>query len=349
LINTSDFDIQDGTSGNTIGCKTSGLLNKETERSGFESQSKLGRGLFGGRVGEDTLSLGELLVDVRDKTSGVSESVSVVHVVVNKLLVSGDILGGTQVGRGEDLAVFGDYDLALGADPWFPGSVRKLASFRGTSVGEFVGTIIKGNQDSGTRSVKSNKGGDLVTSLSSQKTSALRPDSHHGTDGPVVVNNGGSIQRIPADGEFTFATLIDVTDNRVFLGGTLSDDTRLLDGFPDESIGNHVNRKLCVSEFVGGVFDGDKSSSKGLGDVSTDIQHINDDLLDLLILALLLQDIVQTGVRVLLFVGGVERSRRGTVFSVELGSSTGVQAGRGECRGRHSQEGKTQELHDDIF
>jgi sedoheptulose-bisphosphatase len=146
--------------------------------------------LFGSRVGEDTLSLGELLVDIRDKTSGVSKSVSVVHEVVNELLVSWNILCSTKIGRREDLGIFADLDLVLGADPRFPGSVRKLASFRGASIGEFVGTIVKGNQDSGTGSVKGNKRGDLVTSLGSQKTSGLGPDSHHGTNGPVVVNNG---------------------------------------------------------------------------------------------------------------------------------------------------------------
>merc|ERR1712232_1354806 len=99
LVDTGDFNIQDRVSGHTIGSKTSGLFDKESERSGFERQSELGRGLFGGRVGENTLTLGELLVNIRDKTSRVSKSVSVVHEVVNELLVSGNILCGTQVGR----------------------------------------------------------------------------------------------------------------------------------------------------------------------------------------------------------------------------------------------------------
>ena len=110
----------------------------------------------------------------------------------------------------------------------------------------------------------------------------------------------------------------------------------------------HIDGKLGVSEFVGGVLDSDESSSKSLGNVGADIQHINNNLSDLLVLALFLQDVVQTGIGVLLLGGGVEGGGGSSVFSVKLGSSTGVGDSRGKGGSRSNQEGKAQELHVDV-
>mmetsp|Transcript_14119 Transcript_14119/g.39008 ORF Transcript_14119/g.39008 Transcript_14119/m.39008 type:complete len:350 (-) Transcript_14119:284-1333(-) len=283
LVDGVDLDIQDGSTRNTIRGLASSLFNKESKRSGFEGQSELGWASLRSGVRENTLLLGELLVDIRDKTTRVSECVTVFHEMVNQLLVSGQVLGGTQVGRGKDLAVRADFDLASGADPWLKCSIRKLASLGSASIAEFVSSIIKGNQNSGTGSVKSNQRSHLVTSLGANQTSALGPDSHHGPDGPVIVNDGRPIQRIPAHSEFSIATFINIAHDRILFGSTLTDDLGGLDGVPNEVVSNDVNRKLCVTEVIHAAFDSNKSSAKGFCDFGTDIKHVLDDLLDLTI------------------------------------------------------------------
>jgi hypothetical protein len=57
-----------------------------------------------------------------------SKSVTIFHKVVNKFLVSWNILSGPQIGRTEDLGVFGDFDVRSGTDPWLPSTVRQLKS-----------------------------------------------------------------------------------------------------------------------------------------------------------------------------------------------------------------------------
>ena len=164
--------------------------------------------------------------------------------MVDELLVSRKVLGGTEVGGGKDLAVGADLDVLARADPRLPGSVGKLASLGGAAVSELVGSVVKGDKDGRPGSVEGNKGGDLVAAGGSNETSLLGPDSHHGSDGPVVVNDGGSIQGVPAHGELSVAALVNIADDGVLLGGTLTDDGGLLDGLPDEVVGNDLLREL---------------------------------------------------------------------------------------------------------
>ncbi len=84
----------------------------------------------------------------------------------------------------------------------------------------------------------------------------------------------------------------------------------------------YINRKLSISKGIRRPFDGHKSSSQSLGDICTSIQHILDDGADLLILALLVQNIVEGGVGVLLLGGGVEGGGGGPVLAVELGGGS---------------------------
>jgi len=332
LINSINLYIKNGSSGDSIGRLSSSLLNEESERSSLESKTKLSRGGRRGGVGEDTLGLGELLVYIRDKSSRVTKSVTVSHVVVNELLVSRNVLCSTKVSRGEDLAVRGDLDVTAGADPWFPGSIRKLTSLRGTSVRELVGSIIKSNKNSGTGSVDSNEGGNLVTSSSSDKSGGLGPDSDHGSYCPVVVNDGRSIKRVPAYGELSVSLLVGVTNLRVLLGSSLADDGGVLARFPHKVVSDNIYRKLSISEGIGRSLNGNKSGSQSLGDISTGFEHVLDDSLDLVILAFRAKDIIKRSVTVLLLSGGVERSGGSSVFSKQL-SGGGCWANSGGGKG----------------
>lgn len=95
LIDGSDLNVEDGSSCDTVGGFTSGLLDEEGEGGGFEGEAELCGGGFGGGVGEDALVLGELLVDVGDEASGVAEGVFVGHVVVEQGLRGGEgVVGG---------------------------------------------------------------------------------------------------------------------------------------------------------------------------------------------------------------------------------------------------------------
>mmetsp|Transcript_18777 Transcript_18777/g.24382 ORF Transcript_18777/g.24382 Transcript_18777/m.24382 type:complete len:390 (-) Transcript_18777:51-1220(-) len=348
LVYGVNLNVKDGSSSNSITSLSTSLLNKKTERSSLESQSQFGRRGRRSGVGEDTLVLCELLVYIRDKSSRVTKSVLVSHVVVNQLLVSRNVLGSTQVRRSEDLAVLGNLDTSTGANPRFPGSIGELTSLRGTSVSELISSIIKCNKNGGTRSVKCNKRGLLVASSGTNESSFLTPDSNHGSNSPVVINNGGSIKGIPAYSVFSFSTFVSVTDLWVLFTGTLTDYRGVLACLPHEVISDNIYTQLGISEGVGTSLNGYKSSTKGLGNVSTGVKHVLDHSLKLIVSALLIQDIIQRGITVLLLSGSVETGATSTILSIstkKLGLSTRGEGGRRKGRNGGNEKGGNGKLH----
>ena len=80
---------------------------------------------------------------------------------------------------------------------------------------------------------------------------------------------------------------------------------------------------MGVTKVVHASFDGDEGSSQGLGNIGTDIQHVLDNSSDLFVLALLSEDIIETGVRVLLLGGSVERRGRSSKFTEQWSGRLG--------------------------
>jgi hypothetical protein len=253
--------------------------------------------------------------------------------MVHESLVSRNILCSTEIGGRKDLAIGLNLDLVTRTDPRFPGSIGKLTSLRGTSIRELVGSIIEGNKDSGTGSVDGNKGSNLITSGSSDESSGLGPDSNHGSDGPVVIDDGGSIEGVPAYGELSFSLFIGVAYLGVFLGGSLADERGVLAWVPHEVISDDINRKLSISESITTSLNSNKSSPQSLGNISTSREHISNDSPNLDIRALGSEDIFKGIVIVLLLGGGVEGSGGSSVFSLSVqggGGCYGAEGGGGE-------------------
>jgi hypothetical protein len=238
--------------------------------------------------------------------------------VINKLLVSRYILSGTKIGRGEDLAVRLDLDVVTRADPRFPGSIRKLTSFRSTSVRELVGSIVECHKNSGTGPIDGNKRSYLVTSGSSNQSSLLGPNSNHGSYSPVVVNNGRSIKGIPTNSKLSTSLLVSVTNLRIFLRSSLANHGRVLASLPHEIISNYIDRKLSITKGIGASFNSHKGSPQGLCDISTCIKHIFDNSTGLLISALCVKHLIERVIRILLLSISVKGSGRGSILSVKL-------------------------------
>lgn len=156
LVDGIDLHVQDGPTGNTIGRLPTGLLYQHTKGCSLKGQTELGGAALRGGVTEHALSLGELLVHVGDETTGIPEGVTVLHIVIDEFLVSRDVLGGTEIGGGEDLAVRIDLDVVPGADPGMPGTVGELTSLGGAPVREFVRTVVEGDQHGGSGPVQRN-------------------------------------------------------------------------------------------------------------------------------------------------------------------------------------------------
>mmetsp|Transcript_3255 Transcript_3255/g.6095 ORF Transcript_3255/g.6095 Transcript_3255/m.6095 type:complete len:285 (-) Transcript_3255:175-1029(-) len=224
LINSINLNIQYRSTRNSVRRLSSSLLHKKSERSSLKRKTKLRRRRRRGGVGKNALSLGKLLIHIGHKSSRITKGITISHVVVNELLVSWNILCCTEIGGGKDLAVRLDLDVGTGADPGFPSSIGKLTSFGSTSIGELIGSIIKSDENGSTRSINRHEGGYLITSSCSKKSSRLWPDSNHSSYSPVVIHNGGSIKRIPADGELSFSLFISIANFGVFLRGSLAND-----------------------------------------------------------------------------------------------------------------------------
>jgi hypothetical protein len=96
---------------------------------------------------------------------------------------------------GEDARVGVDLDLLAGADPRLEGAVGELASVGGASVGELVDAVVEAHEHGGARAVDGDERGDLITSGRADHAVVARarffgPDADHGSDGPVVVDDG---------------------------------------------------------------------------------------------------------------------------------------------------------------
>ena len=317
LVNGVDLDVQNGAAGDAVRRLTTRLFDEQTERRGFEREAKLGRGFGGGRVGEHTLVLGELLVHIRDEAARVAERVAFVHVVVQQLLVAFGVLRGAHVRRREDLGGFVDLNVHAGADPRLEGAVRKLATLRRAAVGEFVDAVVEGDDDGGTRTVKRDERRALVAAGGTEQTVGASPggrvpDTDDGTDGPVVVDDGGAVERVPAHG--VLAVRVALHNFRLFFGRTVRHSFRALHAIPHEVIRDHVHGKLRVTKGVRAPLHGDERRAQRLGDIRAAIEHLDNHLAQLFVRAVLTQDVFKARVRVLLLRRRVERRRRGAVF-----------------------------------
>mmetsp|Transcript_9052 Transcript_9052/g.30179 ORF Transcript_9052/g.30179 Transcript_9052/m.30179 type:complete len:371 (-) Transcript_9052:149-1261(-) len=330
LIDSLNLDIKAGVASDAIRCLASSLLNEEGEGSDLKCDAKLSRRLGGSGVGKDSHLLGEVLVDVGDKSARVAEGVTLLHPVLHKGIVSSVLLAAAQVGRREDLRVLLDLDLLAGGDPL-------VAS----SAGELVHTIIASDEGGGPGSVEHDDGSNLVTAGGAEHASLLVPDADHGSYGPVVVNDGRSIKGVPADGEATVG--VGLNENRLLLGSSLLDNLGGLGSIPHDVVGDHINAELNVAEDgVLSVSNSNEVDAESFGDLNSSIQHLPGNLANSLVLHLLVEHFIQGSIAVLGLGAGVEGGVRSTEplwlrLSVHLGGNHCSMAGD---PGR-SREGRT--------
>lgn len=92
-------------------------------------------------------------------------------------------------------------------------------------------------------------------------------------DSKVVVNNGRTIQRVPADGEP--ATRVGLHHDGLLLRRSLTDILRGFGHIPHQVVGKHVNTKHDVTEGgVLGVSNSDEVDTESLGDLDAGVQGL---------------------------------------------------------------------------
>jgi len=322
LVDGVDLYVQNGAAGDAVRRLTARLFDEQTERSGFEREAKLGRGRLGRRVGEHTLVLRELLVHVRDQAARVTQRVAVIHVVIEQVLVTLGVLRGAHVGRGEDLGRFVDRNLRAGANPRFKGTVRKLATLRRATIGEFIDAVVEGDNDSRTRAVKRDERRALVATGGTDQTirASARsgvPDTNNRTDSPVVVDDGGAVERVPAHRVLTLRVALH--DDRFFFRRAIGNRLGRLDAIPHQVIRDDIDGQLRVTKRVGRTFHGDERRAQRFGDIRAALEHFNDNLAQLFICAVAFQNVLKARVRILLLGRGVEgRARRAVLVRANV-------------------------------
>ena len=132
-------------------------------------------------------------------------------------------------------------------------------------------------------------------------------------DGPVVVDDRGPIQRIPADRVLALRVALD--DLGLLLARAVGDNFRALGHLPHDLVGDDVHRKLRVAERVRRALDRDERRPQGFRDLAARIQHLDDDLAHALIFTFRVEDLVQRIVGVLLLRRRVE-GRAGRAIGV---------------------------------
>mmetsp|Transcript_21266 Transcript_21266/g.43738 ORF Transcript_21266/g.43738 Transcript_21266/m.43738 type:complete len:256 (-) Transcript_21266:6-773(-) len=231
--------------------------------------------------------------------------------MVNQLGVSRQILGASEVCRRKDFRIFFDLDVGSGADPGRVAPIGMGGIGDGSAVGKLVDAVVQSHQNGRSGTIQGNQRGDLVSSGGSDQTRFLWPNPNHGAHGPVVVNDGGTIQGIPTNSEFALLTLaIDVVDNWIFFGGSLADDVRFLTGLPHEFVRNNIHAQLRISKHIGASFHRHKIHSEGVRNICTHIHHVLDNLLNYLIGTFGSEDLRKSRVGVFLFFRSVARGVR---------------------------------------
>merc|ERR1719469_957189 len=100
----------------------------------------------------------------------------------------------------------------------------------------------------------------LVGTGCADQTGFLTPDSDHCSYCPVIVDNGGTIEWVPAYCVFCFLVFTYKTNYRVFFRCTLTDDWRFFACLPHQIISNYINTKLGITKSVFTSFNSDQSS-----------------------------------------------------------------------------------------
>ena len=103
-------------------------------------------------------------------------------------------------------------------------------------------------------------------------------------DGPVVVDDRGPVEGVPADRVLALGVALD--DLGLLLARAVGDDFRALGHLPHDLIRNNVDRKLRVAERVRRALDRDERRPQGFRDLAARIQHLDDDLAHALIFTL---------------------------------------------------------------
>mmetsp|Transcript_37777 Transcript_37777/g.90359 ORF Transcript_37777/g.90359 Transcript_37777/m.90359 type:complete len:277 (-) Transcript_37777:507-1337(-) len=237
LVHGGDLHIQHAVAGNAIGGLAPGHLHEASKRSRFEGQPELGWRGFGGRIREDTLSLGKLLAHVRNQTTRVAKGELVGHVMLDQIVVALHFLSCSHIGRCKDLAVWLDLNLVTRADPLVAISQREL-----------VDTIIQGYEDCRAGAIQCHKAHHLVSAGCTNQSCGLVPHAHNGPYGPVVVHNRAAVKRIPAKN--VLAILVRLHNLGLFLRRSLVDKLRGLGEVPQEVVSDDIDRELSIPEGI---------------------------------------------------------------------------------------------------
>mmetsp|Transcript_5243 Transcript_5243/g.21616 ORF Transcript_5243/g.21616 Transcript_5243/m.21616 type:complete len:463 (-) Transcript_5243:14-1402(-) len=300
LVDGVDDDVEDAAAGDAVRGRAAGLLDEEAEGRGLEGEAQLGGRGGRGRVREDALLLGKLLVHVGHEAARVAQRVAVLHVVVEEVLVAGEVLRGAHVGRREDLAVGRDGDLLARADP-----IGFLAL---GAVRELVDAVVERDEHRRARAVERDDRRLLVAARRADEARRLVPDADHRADGPVVVDDRRPVERVPADDELPVG--VAVLDLGLLLRGALEHDRRVLARLPHELVGDDVHRELDVAERVRRALDGHERRAQRLGNVGARVEHLGDARPQLLVGALGREHRLERVVRLLLLGRRVERRVR---------------------------------------
>eukprot|EP00963_Diacronema_lutheri_P004257 scaffold320_cov335-Pavlova_lutheri.AAC.34 len=236
LIDRLDGDIQTRLLLSVRGRESTCALHKQGEGSHLEGQPQLRLGGGGGHVGEHSLFLDQDLEHIGDHSPRVPERVLFSDPEVHQPLVVGIVEGCAQVSRREHLS-FADLVGVLGVDPLSVVLEQELVG---------SGVSVDGDHVVGAGSVDCDSSrGHVPTGLSNDGLSSPHPE-----DGPhreVGVYDGGSIQRIEADGELVSAHVL---FDGVLFGRAGGADARITQCFEEQVVGQDVHGQLFVSEAV---------------------------------------------------------------------------------------------------
>mmetsp|Transcript_26395 Transcript_26395/g.73777 ORF Transcript_26395/g.73777 Transcript_26395/m.73777 type:complete len:251 (-) Transcript_26395:609-1361(-) len=211
LIHSLNLHVQDTLACHAVGCLAARHLHQAAERRGLKGQAEFRRRGLGCRIGEDALSLGELLAHVWYQAAGIAKGVPVGHVVIDQLVVALNLLRGAHVRGRENLALFLDLDLLARADP--------LVAW---AEGELVDAVVTGHEDRRPGPVKSHEAHDLVPASGPEEPCGLVPDADNRAHSPIIVHDGTAIKRIPA--KHVLAIRVGLDDLGLLLGGGLADE-----------------------------------------------------------------------------------------------------------------------------
>ena len=141
------------------------------------------------------------------------------EVVVHQFFVSRNLLRRPQISGEENLGFLPDLDVVPAADPGVEFAVIELTSIRSTSVARFI---------------KCHEGRHLTPSGCIDESSGLGLDTADGADSPVFIDNGGSVEGVPAYGELSLLFLVGIANFRILLQGALPKDRGSFAGVPHE-------------------------------------------------------------------------------------------------------------------